>query len=190
MIAGSAPASPGLPDLLYALSYPLFAVGILRAALGYRRLVRLGPLVALAAAIGVALLAVTMTPFLRVIGPAWTADPGAAAVALFFPVADVAFVVVPAVLVLLIAAKMRGARLAAPWISVALGGVVFAAADVWFLYQQWAGTYRGGAITDAGWMVGGVLIALGASLAADVNHVGERRPARRVPVQSRPNATA
>jgi hypothetical protein len=170
---GAAPPSPGLADLLYALFYPLVAVGIVRAAMGYRRLVRLGSLVAIAVGLGAGLLVLAGIPFLQLAAYALAADRWDAALSLLFPAADVLFVVVPAVLMLLIAAKMRGARLAAPWIAVALGGVVFAATDMWFLYQQWAGTYRGGDIADVGWMLGGILIATGASLAADVNRVGQ-----------------
>ncbi len=173
MSTGSAPTSPGLADLLYALFYPLVALGIFRAALGYRRLVRLGPLVAVAVGSGAVVLAAAGVPFVRFAADAFAADRWDAALGLLFPVADVLFIVVPALLMLLIAGKMRGARLATPWIAVALGGGVFAVADVWFLYQQWAGTYRGGHISDVGWMLGGILIATGASLAADVNRVGQ-----------------
>ena len=179
MSAGGRPHSPGLPDALYALFYPLVAVGIVRAALGYRRLVRLRPLVVVSAGTGVGLMALVLLPFFRLAGPALAEDAPAAMVGLLFPAADVACVVVPALLMLLIALRMRGARLAAPWVAVALGGVLFAASDVWFLYQQWAGTYEGGHVTDAGWMVGAVLIALGASIAADINRVGQTARGRR-----------
>jgi hypothetical protein len=173
MSTGAPPPSPGLADLLYALFYPLVALGILRAALGYRRLVRLGPLLAVALGSGAVVLVATGVPFIRLAAGAFAADPWDAALGLLFPVADVMFVVVPAVLMLLIGAKMRGARLATPWIAVAFGGVMFAAADMWFLYQQWMGTYQGGQLADAGWMLGGVLIATGAALAADINRVGQ-----------------
>ncbi len=188
LASGAPPASPGLVELLYALFYPLVCAGILQAALGYRRMLRLAPLVAVAASVGVLLLAAAAVPFLRAAPSALSASRESLWVDLLFAVADVAFVVVPAVLVLLIAAKMRGARLAMPWVAVALGGVVFAISDMWFLYQQWAGTYRGGAVTDLGWMVGGVLIATGASLAADVNLVRRREAFVRPDASARPSA--
>ncbi len=190
---GSAPASPGLPDLLYAACYPLIALGILRAASGYRRLVDLRPLVGLALAGGVALTALIVVPLASVASAVDGQDLPAAAVQVLFPVADVLFVITPAILMLLIAAKMRGARLAAPWIAVALGGVVFAAADIWFLAQELAGTYVGGQVGDIGWMVGGIFIAAGASIAVDVNVVRStshhsRSTARHS--ESAPNPTA
>lgn len=125
----------------------------------------------MAAASGAVLVALVVAAFAPLAASALAAEPAAALLGLLYAIADVVCVVVPALLMLLIAGRMRVARLAAPWLAVALGGLVFAAEDVAFLYQQWAGTYRGGQLSDLGWTVGAIAIALGASLAADVNLV-------------------
>jgi two-component system cell cycle response regulator len=57
---------------------------------------------------------------------------------------------------------LTGWRLERAWIVIGAGLAVFAVADSVYLYQVAVGTYVEGTLLDAGWVVGMVLLALGA----------------------------
>lgn len=76
--------------------------------------------------------------------------------AVAYPAGDVILLTVVAI----VAGRARGAR--GPFAFIAGGIVAIALADSAFLYLTQTGLYESGAVTDAGWNIGFVLIALGA----------------------------
>jgi hypothetical protein len=171
---------PGLPDVFYVLQYPFFAVGIGLAGLGLRRLFDVrGPLavtVVIVAALGGALYFFLLHTIM--------ADSEVSgvekALSLFYPLGDLVLELGPAVFILLMAHGMGRGWLAWPWRAVAAGIMVMAAADTAYALLEWNDAYVSGTPVDIGWMLGFVLVALGASIAGDIGRAAaSRRTAER-----------
>lgn len=168
VIQRTEPPYPGLPDVFYITEYFFFGTGIVLAALAYRRLVSVRwPLIAtglITSALAALLYATILRPILL------ETDIGLLekALSLFYPAADLLLELTPAVLIILIVAQLRGGRLGWPWWAVAVGILMTALADSGFSYLELHDLYQSGMVTDYGWMLGHVFIAIGASLARDV----------------------
>jgi hypothetical protein len=93
----------------------------------------------------------------------------------FYPLADLALALGPALFILLVAMKLGGGRFAWPWRAVAVGFFILAITDTAFTWLDWNEVYASGHIVDAGWMVGYALVGFGASIAADV-HLAAKQP--------------
>jgi len=161
--------SPGSADIFRFGFYALAGTGILLAGTAYRRMLSMRNEVLASLVLSTFLLIALYTT----IGlPALTESattPLGAAMAVAYPVCDVMLLIGPTTLLLLVAAKLRFARLAWPWIAVGTGALVFAAADVGYLLMVSQGVYRSGNPVDFAWMLGPVLMAAGALIALDVN---------------------
>ena len=108
-----------------------------------------------------------------VLGPAYEAgagDPVAAVIAVAYPVADV----VLATIALSVLARLRGRDRTQP-LCLAGGLLAFVVADSAFALMSLHGTYRSGALTDVGWLAGGLLMALSARAPA-YEHVAAVEP--------------
>lgn len=159
---------PGLPDVFYVLMYPLIGVGLLLAVLNYRGLVRLRlPLVtagAVTAALCVLLYFGFVVPYVFSQG----LPPGEAALSAFYPLADVVFVLGPAIAVALVVSRLAAGRVGWPWWCVIVGVLVFSLGDIGYSFLSARGLYASGSLTDSAWSFAAVAIALGASIALDL----------------------
>lgn len=160
---------PSLADALYALEYPFSALALLLAALGYRKLVKLTPRVAIVTAVVVVTIAVVWLGFVGEIVADAEATVLERALSAFYPLADILLAMAPALLVALVVMKLGGGRLGWPWWVVAVAYAVLAVTDTAFSWLDWIEVYQSGHIIDAGWMLGYGLLGVAASLAVDVN---------------------
>lgn len=150
---GGTPPFPSLADVGYLLVYPLLLVALISAV--RRHTGSRVHWIWLDAAIGSlgagAVLAVVLEP---VLNSAITPDL-ATAVALATPLGD--FVLVAAIVGITAAhdVELRGR-----WSPLAVGLLVFAAADVVYSLRVTAGTYAPGTLVDAGWAFGLALMAM------------------------------
>jgi len=158
---------PGLPDVFYALQYPFLASGLIIAGLAYRGLVPVKGAFIRAAAVGVALLAAVAVFLLpQLSGP--DVPVAEQAISIFYPVADIVFCVVPALMLIFVVAQLGGGRLARPWWAVTVGVGLMTLSDSLYSWLEAFGRYNSGSVIDYGWSLGAVAIAVGASLAADL----------------------
>ena len=93
------------------------------------------------------------------------------ATTLAYPTADILLIIA------LIAAGMTMRTRALSWWILTCGMTATCAADVVYLFQESAGTYREGGLLDVGWPLGSTLIALAACTAGDkrTQAVGQRQ---------------
>ncbi len=161
--------SPGVTDIFRFGFYALAGTGILLAGTAYRRMMAMRNEVLASLVLSAFLLVVLYTTIgLKALTESSTSPLGSA-IAIAYPVCDVMLLIGPTILLLLVAAKLRFARLAWPWVAVGIGALTFAAADVGFLVLVSQGVYRSGNPVDFAWMLGPVLMATGALIALDVN---------------------
>ncbi len=168
---------PGVPDVFYLLVFPLLGVGVLTALLSFRKLFDLRPALAVSAAI-----CVLATGALHlVVGAAIIADTEMSTLqtvlSLVYPIADVWLLLFPVIALIITAVRMRAGTLVRPWWAVIEGLLLIFAADVLFTITTWNGTYQTGSPIDLGWLLGYLLIAVGASLAVDVQLGARKRAA-------------
>jgi hypothetical protein len=159
---------PGAPDIFYVLMYPLIALGLLVVVRSYRQLVDVRRPALQAGVFGVALCALLYFAFLRPYVLSQDLSAGEAALNAFYPLADVAFALTPAVVVAMIVSRLGGGRLAWPWWAVICGVVAFALGDIGYAYLSARGLYASGSLTDVAWSFAAVAIAVGASIAWDL----------------------
>jgi len=159
---------PGVPDIMYVSAYAFLGFGIVSAALAYRGLVRIkAPMI-----MSVAITVVTGAALYVVLVHDIIADPAVAvlekALDLYYPLADLILLFGPAVFIVFVVAQLGKGALAAPWRFVMAGMAVLAVADTAYQWLEWQGLYAAGSIVDLGWMLGYVLIAVGASVMRDL----------------------
>lgn len=163
------PSYPGIADIFYLLEYPLVAAGIISAGLAYKGLVPLKRPAFIASGVAVVLAAVVYLGFLQ---PYILFDPEVSlaekAISTAYPLADIFVMIVPAVFVLAVVAKLGGGRLAWQWWAVAAGAVLLAITDTAYAWLEWAEVYQSGSFIDWGWSLGHVLMMLGALIATDL----------------------
>jgi hypothetical protein len=158
---------PSVADLFYMLEYPFFVAAMGIAISSYRKIVNLtGPIViglfvGVAAIVGIYF--VLLEPYIF----AEEADFTYTFVSAGYPVFDILFMAVPALILALTVGRLGAGRWAWPWWIVALGGFVFAITDAYYSYVDWAGLdYH--PILDIGWYGSSVLLAIAALVARDV----------------------
>jgi hypothetical protein len=161
---------PGPPDVFYMLEYPLLAVGLMSAGLAYRGLVDLRRPALLSAAAGSVAVVLLVVGFLGPFVFASDASVAEKAVSAFYPLADIAFGIGPAIFLVLVVAQLGGGRLGWPWWAVGAGVLFIAVSDCAYALLSAADLYGSGSLIDYGWSVGHLLIAVGASIAWDVAH--------------------
>lgn len=159
---------PGLPDVFFLLVFPLLAVGVFTALSSFRKLFDMRPALVISA---VACLLATAAVYFGV-GQAILADPEMSALqtalSILYPIGDVWLLLFPVIALIITAVRMRAGTLVRPWWAVSGGLLLIFAADVLFTITTWNGTYVSGSPIDLGWLLGYLLIAIGASLAVDV----------------------
>ncbi len=165
VIQGKDVPYPGLPDVFYMSQYVLLGGGVIIAALAYRRLAPMrGPVLSTILATGALGAALYFTLLEPVIAD--TSVPlGERLLSTFYPLGDLVLLLAPA---LLIAFIVRGGTLAWPWWLVAAGMIIVALSDSIYSLLELHNLYQSGALVDYGWMVGFLLISVGASLTRDV----------------------
>lgn len=159
---------PSLADVFYVATYAFLGAGILTAALGYRKLVDIRMPAVVASLVSAGLLGVLWWQLLGATAGDPELDPLSKVVSVFYPVADVAFELLPALLIVLVAWRLGRGSFGWPWWPLALGVALIAVSDSGFALLDGKGLYEAGNVIDAGWMVGNVLIASGALVARDV----------------------
>lgn len=159
---------PGLPDVFFLLVFPFLGIGVFTALTSFRKLFDIRPALVISA---VACLLATAALHVGV-GQAIFADPEMStlqtALSILYPVADVWLLLFPVIALIITAVRMRAGTLVRPWWAVSAGLLLIFAADVLFTITTWNGTYASGNPIDLGWLLGYVLVAIGASLAVDV----------------------
>jgi len=158
---------PSIADLFYTAEYAFFLAAIILAIRAYSGLVKTR-----AASIAGSVVAVTGTALLYVlllgpyIFPAGVAELGfwGLVVSTLYPVGDVVFMLAPAVALAVVVAQLGAGRLARPWWVVVAGALVFAFADSFYAFADWAGTGLTPAM-DLGWIAANLLFAVAALVA-------------------------
>jgi hypothetical protein len=161
----------GLWDLFYGLSYPLFCGGLVAAAMGLRKIARVGAagVTASIATAGFAsftwVLLVQRMVFDRGLSIADRFSAG------FYPMADIVLEVGPALWLLIVLSALGWRKVTWAWWWVGLGVITTAISDAMFASLQ----YTGGAQADGPWtyiwMLGFAFTAIGALVARDVQSV-------------------
>ncbi len=173
VVAKQAVPFPSAADVFYVASFPLLGIGLLLALLSFRHSLSLVRPVLLAA---VATALVTVAVWASVFGPVLAGgedSPLARVLGLFYPVGDFWLLIFPALALAMALSRLGRGRLAWPWWAVGLGFVLISAADTLFAVATNNGSYATGSPIDAGWWLGYAAIAVGASLAADVQRPRE-----------------
>jgi hypothetical protein len=161
---------PGIPDIFYVVEYVFLFAGLVLAVYAYRNLVDLRWPVAISVIVSVFVTVVLYFGLVAsILGDAEVAF-GEKALSAFYPMADVWFVFAPAFAAVLTVMRLGGGVLGWPWGAVSIGAIILAAGDSAYVWLEWQGTYQSGNFVDVAWMLGAVLIALGAAIAWDLGH--------------------
>lgn len=161
---------PGIPDVFYVLEYVFLFSGLVLAVYAYRNLVDLRwPLAVTVVVSAVATVVLYYGLIASILGDAEVAL-GEKALSAFYPMADVWFVFAPAFAAVLTVMRLGGGVLGWPWGAVSIGAIILAAGDSAYVWLEWKELYQSGQIVDIAWMLGAVLIALGAAIAWDLAH--------------------
>lgn len=161
---------PGEAAFFYILQYVFIGLGVMLVAISYRKLVPVGSrflfalfVTAMAAGFVYVLMLrdIAIDPMLSLTDKALT---------VLTPIGDIMLLLGPAVLVLLMVARVGDGRLAWPWWWLAGGMALYAVSDTAYAVLKTHESYRPGQLVDAGWMLASVCVAVAASLAWDVAH--------------------
>ncbi len=175
VVQGVDPPYPGLPDVFYVAMYLFLGYGIVSAAFAYKGLVPMKAPLMSSAVITIASAAAIFFVLVKDI----VADPGVALVekllTAFYPLGDTLLLLAPAVFIVLVVSKLGRGALGAPWRFVVAGVAILAVADAVYQWLEWQGLYSTGHLVDLGWMVGYVLLAVGASSMRDLILPAPRR---------------
>lgn len=168
VIKGLEPPYPGIPDVFYVSLYLFMGYGIISAAFAYKEIVRIKtPLI-----VSVAISAVSAAALYVVLVKDILADASVGALEkaldVFYPMADILLLLLPALFIVLVVAQLGRGALAIPWRFVVVGLALLAVVDGIYQWLEWQGSYRSGNMIDLGWMFGYVLIATGASAMRDL----------------------
>lgn len=159
---------PGPPDLFYLALFPLTAAGLVLAFKSFSAILHQRKPLVVASVITLVVMAALWLPVFK---PA-LADTGTTGLArilgLLYPLADLWLLFFPALALSILLSRLAGGMFSWPWWLVVVGCVLFAFADTMFLITTNAGTYASGSYLDLGWWLGCTAIAVGASLAVDV----------------------
>ncbi|MRR12011.1 hypothetical protein EG835_05975 [bacterium] len=157
---------PSIADVFYTAEYVFFLAAIVLAVRAYSGLVKIKRPVLVGAVVAVVGTAVVYLLLLR---PYIFADSTGLEliVSTLYPVGDVVLMLAPAVTLALVVAQLGAGRLARPWWVVVAGALVFAFADSFYSYADWAGTGLTAAM-DMGWLVANMLFAMAALVARRV----------------------
>lgn len=159
---------PSIADVFYVASFPLLGAGLLLALLSFRRSLKLRrPLLLAGVTISLATVALWASVFSPVLADT-ESDTFTKLLGLFYPVGDFWLLLFPTLALAIALSRLGGGRLARPWWAVVLGLALISASDTFFALMESAGTYSSGSPVDLGWWLGYAAIALGASLAVDV----------------------
>lgn len=160
---------PGLPDLFYVGEYVLICAALLMAAGSYRNLLDIRPPAGIAGTAGIVMVVLLYVGLLEpyLLSDSMLSTPELVA-SVFYPVADVALLMVPGMFLLLVTAKLEAGRLGWPWWFVVSGATILAVSDATFAWLAVSNSYAAGSFVDYGWMLAHVAFAVGASLALDV----------------------
>ncbi|MCG2808281.1 MAG: hypothetical protein L6413_08485 [Coriobacteriia bacterium] len=160
---------PGMPDLFYVAEYVLICAALLMAAGSYRSLLDIRPAAGIAGTAGVVMVALLYVGLLEpyLLSDSQLSTPELVA-SVFYPVADVALLMVPGIFLLLVAAKLEAGRLGWPWWFVVVGATALAVSDTTFSWLAASNSYVAGSFVDYGWMLAHVAFAVCASLALDI----------------------
>lgn len=164
---------PSIADVFYVASFPLLGAGLVLALLSFRRSLKLGrPLILAAIVVALATAALWASVFSPVLTDS-ESDAFTKLLGLFYPIGDFWLLLFPALALALALSRLGGGRLAWPWWGVVLGLALISVSDTLFALMESAGTYSSGSPIDLGWWLGYVAIAVGASLAVDVQKPGK-----------------
>lgn len=168
---GVQPASPGWPDAFYAVSYLMFGMAIVYAAITYAHGVNLRIPTWLAAGAGL-VLSVVAVPL--AVNPITSSGAPVAeqATSLAYIFGDVWLQIVPALFIVLVVQRTGRQTAALTWVAVAAAAGIMGISDGVFGVVAAHGGYAPGSIADLGWMIGHVLLAVAASMAVDA-HAGD-----------------
>lgn len=161
---------PSIADIFYPMQYVFFIAGIALAIRGYRSFVNIKPPMLMGALVAIASVGTVYATVLRpYVFPAGADELTVVGklVSTLYPVGDVLFMLAPAVTLALVIRQLGTGRFAWPWWFIVAGAIVFAAADSFYSYADWAGIGTT-ALIDLGWIGAQLLFALGALVARDV----------------------
>lgn len=159
---------PGLPDVMYVSLYVFLGYGIVSAAYAYRGLVKIKTPLSISVLVTLATGLVLYMVLVRDIIADSSVGVLEKLLDLYYPVADLALLLGPAIFIVLVVAQLGRGSLAVPWRFVMAGMAILAVADTWYQWLEWQGLYAAGHVVDLGWMLGYVLIAVGASIMRDL----------------------
>lgn len=160
---------PSVADIFYTAQYVFFVAAIALAIRSYSGLVKTTRPVLVGAAVAVLGTGVVYLLLLRpYIFPETSGLEQL--VSTLYPVGDVVFMLAPAVSLALVVAQLGAGRLARPWWFVVAGAAVYAFADSFYSFADWAGTGLTPAM-DMGWLVANMLFAIAALVARHVFRV-------------------
>ncbi len=166
---------PGPPDLFYLAMFPLTAIGLVLAFRSFSAVLHQRKPLVIASVVTLAVMAALWLPVFK---PA-LADTGTTGIArvlgLLYPLGDLWLLFFPALALAILLSRLNGGHLSWPWWIVVAGCVLFAFADTLFPIATNAGTYASGSYIDLGWWLGCTAIAVGASLAVDVQKSNHTR---------------
>lgn len=159
---------PGLPDIGYVLVFPLMAAGLILAIRSFTSL--LNPRMPLIVAGFVAFVATAALwgPVLQPVIADTQSTGLTKALSMLYPLADLWLLLFPALALALMLSKLSGGRLAWPWWAAVGACVAIFLADTMFTVTTNAGTYSSGGPIDLAWWLGYTALAVGASLAVDI----------------------
>lgn len=163
---------PSVADIFYTAQYVFFLSAIVLAIRAYSGLVRTRNAVLAGAAVAVVGVGIVYALLLHpyILGAADEIGTWGVVVSTLYPVGDVAFMLAPAIALALVVAQLGAGRLARPWWFVVAGALVFAFADSFYAFADWAGTGITPAM-DMGWVVANLLFASAALVARDVYRI-------------------
>jgi len=159
---------PGLPDVFYLAAFVLMLIALVDVIRGYAGQVNIGKLAVTPVILGVVMTAIVWAYLFTDILAYEEYGTLEKLLSIAYPMLDVWFQIVPAMIILFIIAKLGMESYAWAWTVLAIGFVAVAAADIAWIYQVWQETYAIGHVVDILWMVGYTLLAVAASLAVDV----------------------
>ena len=160
---------PGLADVFYVLQYVLLggalAVAGMRAGSQADRAAAAGFSLSIGAFALVLLWVLLLEP--HVLGADIESLPELF-LGLFYPIADILLLFVPALFVTLVVSRLGGGQWAWAWLFVAAGALVLAGSDSAFAWLDALDEYSAGNLVDYGWILSNVLLAVGVSIARDL----------------------
>lgn len=154
---------PSLADFFYVLAYVPIAAGLSFFLAGFFRsglsLERWKPLLAtLTVVMAIGIAAAGWLVFVPILADEETSVL-AKAVYLYYPAADLIVSGLSVMLFLLASLMGRGA-FSRPWRYMAFGFLFLTAGDILYIYFNWTSEYSTGSVTDFGWNVAYLLIAI------------------------------